>query len=109
MTSIESAGDAPALTFRTAEVGPNPWQRPDPIGQRIVLTSVACILVAVLPFGPHRVWFAVAMAIIQTAWTIAVKRRDLSITDELERLEELRASGIIDDDEFRAAKHKLLS
>ena len=62
---------------------PNPWRRPSPVGQRIVLTLVSCALVITLPFGPYRWWLALVVAIVQTISTIAIRRRHLSMTEEL--------------------------
>ena len=59
---------------------PKPWRRPDPIGQRIVLTSVACALVIVLPFGPYRWWLALTIAVVQTVSTVAIRRRGWTMT-----------------------------
>jgi len=58
-------------------------KRPNPVGQRIVLTVLSCILVVLLPFGPYRLWIAVCVAVIQLVATIVVRRRRLPIADEL--------------------------
>jgi len=78
----EPIGGALGLPTGPYEV-PSPWKRPDPVGQRIVLTLVSCALVVLLPFGPYRVWLALAILVVQTVWTIAVRRRDISLTEQL--------------------------
>ncbi len=68
---------------RLSSEAPGPWQRPDPIGQRIVLTVAACLLVGLLPFGPHRWWLALTVAVVQIISTTLVRRRNISITEEV--------------------------
>ena len=63
--------------------GPQPWRRPDPLGQRTVLTLVSCALIIVLPFGPNRVWIAIVVLVVQAGWTALVRRRDIAMTEEL--------------------------
>jgi len=53
------------------------------LGQRIVLTLVSCALVALLPFGPYRLWLALMIAVVQAGWTAVVRLRKLSLTEEL--------------------------
>jgi len=60
-----------------------PWRRPDPLGQRVALTLAACALVVLLPFGPNRFWVAVVLLLVQIVWTAVVRRRDISMTEEL--------------------------
>jgi len=62
---------------------PEPWRRPDPVGQRVMLTIVSCVLIAVLPFGPHRWWLALLVLVVQTLSTIMVRRRNVSMTETL--------------------------
>lgn len=62
---------------------PNPWRRPSPVGQRIVLTLVSCALVILLPFGPHRWWLALGLVTIQTISTLVIRRRGITMTEEL--------------------------
>ncbi len=68
-------------------VGPSrashPWRRPDPLGQRVVLTLASCALIVALPFGPHRVWLALSVLVVQVGWTALVRQRDISMTEEL--------------------------
>lgn len=67
-----------------SEVSPR-WQRPDPLGPRIALTLAACALVVVLPFGPHRLWLALLVGVVQAVTTVLVRRRGLSVTEEIGR------------------------
>lgn len=60
-----------------------PWERPDPLGQRIVLTVGACALLMILPFGPHRIWIALFVGIVQTVATVTIRRRKNSLTDAI--------------------------
>jgi diguanylate cyclase (GGDEF)-like protein len=62
---------------------PAPWRRPDPLGQRIVLTVCTCALVIVLPFGPYRVLLALLIAVVQLIATVVVRRLEVTATAEL--------------------------
>ena len=62
---------------------PSPWERTDPLRQRILLTLASCALIILLPFGPHRIWLALVVAVVQTASTVFVRRRGVSITEQL--------------------------
>lgn len=60
-----------------------PWRRPDPLGQRVVLTVLFCALVIVLPFGPYRVLLALLIAVVQLITTVVVRRLKVAVTDKL--------------------------
>ena len=62
---------------------PSPWQRTDPLKQRILLTLATCALLVALPFGPNRIWLALIVAVVQIISTIVVRRRGVTITEQL--------------------------
>ena len=62
---------------------PAPWRRPDPLGQRVGLTVFVCGLIIVLPFGPYRVPLALLIAVVQLITTFVVRRRKITVTEEL--------------------------
>ncbi|MGB3735239.1 MAG: EAL domain-containing protein [Ilumatobacter sp.] len=83
MTSTPTSAETGAPLLSGPYAVPSPWKRPDPVGQRIALTLACCVLIVVLPFGPHRVWLAVGLAVVQTVATFLVRRRRVSMTEEL--------------------------
>lgn len=83
MTSGTSPADGSSSLPVVPYSVPDPWRRPDPIGQRVVLTVVSCVLIVVLPFGPHRWWLALLVAVVQTLSTVLVRRREVSMTESL--------------------------
>ena len=83
MASSSSASDGMAAFSRGPYQVPAPWRRPDPLGQRVGLTVFVCGLIIVLPFGPYRVPLALLIAVVQLITTFVVRRRKITVTEEL--------------------------
>lgn len=83
MTSPPTTTDGTATHSAGPYQAPPPWRRPDPLGQRFVLTAITCVLIIVLPFGPYRVWLALLVAVVQVISAVVVRRLKITMTEEL--------------------------
>ena len=77
MSSVRTLG------FGRPEPTLSPWKGSDPLRTRAALTIGCCVLLVVLPLGPHRFAFAVFVLVVQAIGTAIVSRRHLVPEREL--------------------------